>query len=181
MDIKEVIEITNKIMSKWMDIGGIAPDSVVDKLDNARLDWIIQLTDCLEIWTDRIFILSEGELLLARANIGAIVEGWLKFFYCVYYEDYKNDPMKNKVGNIIEPNNLSFEQLKQFSRGKLYKVNDEWENWIDSVQRKRNAIHAFNDRDIGTVIEFLNDVNKLKEFIKLIDSHLPYIDDFYLD
>ena len=74
MDIKEVIEITNKIMSKWMDIGGIAPDSVVDKLDNARLDWIIQLTDCLEIWTDRGGRLSEGELLLARANIGAIVD-----------------------------------------------------------------------------------------------------------
>lgn len=53
MAIKEVIEITNKIMSKWMGIGGIAPDSVVDKMHNARLDWIIQLTDCLEIWTDR--------------------------------------------------------------------------------------------------------------------------------
>ena len=32
--------------------------------------------------------MTKGELVLARVNIGAIVESWLKFFYCIYYHDY---------------------------------------------------------------------------------------------
>ena len=137
MAIKEVIEITNKIMSKWMGIGGIAPDSVVDKMHNARLDWIIQLTDCLEIWTDRGGRLSEGELLLARANIGAIVEGWLKFFYCVYYEDYKNCPKKDRDGNIIEPTK---KDLEKDETPETDNTNDYYASYFNKITKSFNNL-----------------------------------------
>lgn len=179
MCIKKIKENTREILTQWKDVYGFAPDSAAKKLSDAKLEWIIELTDCLEIWTEKSIFLTEGELLLARANIGAIVEGWLKFFYCVYYEDYKKQPRSNRDGSMIEPNDLSFELLKQFSRGKLYELNDEWDIWITNVQQKRNAIHAFNDKEIGDAVTFIDDVEKLKEFIELIDTSIPDINDRY--
>ena len=34
---------------------------------------------------------SDGDLILAWANLGTLVEGQLKLFLCVYYEDYMKD------------------------------------------------------------------------------------------
>ncbi len=62
-------------------------------------------------------------MILARTNMGALVESWLKFFYCVYYEDYMKNPLtQNKKGKTItvEPNNMRFEDLKNFSKGILW-------------------------------------------------------------
>lgn len=175
MCIQEIKKSTKEILTEWKDVYGFAPNSVADKLANAKLNWVIELTDSLEIWTKKSIFLTEGELLLARANIGAVVEGWLKFFYCVYYEDYKGAPVRTNNQEMIEPNDLRFERLKQFSRGKLWELNDEWDKWVESIQQKRNAIHAFNDREIGDAFMFMNDVEKLKEFIELVNTSLPDI------
>ncbi|MBW9171198.1 hypothetical protein K2F43_08240 [Clostridium estertheticum] len=177
MSINEIKAKTRKVMSEWKDVFGFAPDTAANKLYDARLDWIIELTDCLEIWSKKGVFLTEGELLLARANLGAVTEGWLKFFYCVYYEDYIKNPKKDTKGNIREPNELSFELLKQSSRTILWETNDDWDLWVGSVQSKRNAIHAFNDKEIGTPILFMEDLDKLMEFIKLICGRLPDIED----
>jgi len=179
MYIEEIKQSTKEILTQWKNVYGFAPNSVANKLADAKLDWIIQLTDSLEIWTKKHAFLTEGELLLARANIGAVVEGWLKFFYCVYYEDYKVNPVKTTREEMIEPNDLNFERLKQFSRGKLWELNDEWDKWIASIQHKRNAIHAFNNRDIGNAFMFINDVEKLKDFIELVNTSIPDISEFY--
>ena len=152
---------------------GWAPDSVANKLSAARLDWLKELTDCLDIWESKFPLLTNGELLLACANLGALVEGWLKLFYCVYYEDYLRNPIKLR-GQLIEPNDMSFERLKQFSRGILWAQSSDWDNWIDKIQRKRNAIHAFNNRDIETSDEFIDDILKFDEFIDVVDCRLPY-------
>lgn len=48
--------------------------------------------------------LKDGELILARTNMGAIVESWLKFFYCVYYEEYQLNHIKNEHNRMIQPN-----------------------------------------------------------------------------
>ena len=96
MILNVIREKTNKTMTEWKEVYGFAPKDVAEILNEVRLDWIIQLTDCLEIWVNKELILNEGELLLARVNLGAIVECWLKFFYCVYFLDYKKNPKKNK-------------------------------------------------------------------------------------
>lgn len=123
--------------------------------------------------------MTDGELILARANIGAVVESWLKFFYCVYYEDYCKNPIKNFKGYMIEPEEASFENLKEFSTGKLWDGTTSQEYiWVDSVQHKRNAIHSFKYRDIGTSQNFLDDVEYLCEFVDNILNHLPPIEDY---
>ena len=61
-----------------------------------------ELTDTLKIWIDKGSTMTEGELILARTNMGALVESWIKFFYCVYYEDYMKIPLtQNKKGKTI--------------------------------------------------------------------------------
>ena len=67
------------------------------------LNWQSELTQPLEIWISKGLSMTEGELILARANLGAVVESWLKFFYCVYYDDYCNDPITNSKGKMVEP------------------------------------------------------------------------------
>lgn len=171
----EIKDKSNRILSFWSSPTGWAPDSATDKLEAARLDWMKDLTNCLEIWNDKSLFLTDGELLLGWANIGALVEGWLKLFYCVYYEDYLGNPRLYK-GEIIEPNDMRFEYLKQFSRGILWDKGSEWDGWIEMIQQRRNAIHAFNDRNIGTPFELIENIEKYNTFIDVIDARLPYPD-----
>ena len=164
----------------WKDVHGIAPDNAAKKLDIAMLDWQSELTKTLKIWVDKGLDMTVGELILARANLGAVVESWLRFFYCVFYDDYINQPMKNKKGQILEPeNDMRFEDLKKFSTGILW--DDEKSKdylWVDSIQKKRNAIHSFTYKDIRTPLDFLLDVDYLCEFVDMILTHLPPVEDY---
>ena len=171
-------QITHHTEVVWKNSRGIAPDSVADKLDEAMLNWITQLTEALSIWIDKDINLTEGELILARTNLGALTECWLKFFYCVYYEDYLKNPKLDRKNQIIEPNKMSFEVLKQFSIGILWDSNNDPKyKWVDKVQHQRNAIHAFNYRNIGTPREFLDDIEYLYEFVDLLILRLPPLED----
>ena len=163
----------------WNEARGIAPDSAADKLDNAMLEWQSELTKTLKIWIDKGLTMTAGELILARANLGAVVESWLKFFYCVYYEEYCKSPITNNKGKMIEPEKASFDNLKEFSSGKLWDdVNSPGYAWVDSVQHKRNAIHSFRHRDIGTPQEFLVDIDHLYDFVDNVLSHVPPLEDY---
>lgn len=83
---------TNNVSLLWKNVHGIAPDNAAKKLDIAMLDWQSELTKTLKIWIDKGLDMTVGELILARANLGAVVESWLRFFYCVFYDDYINQP-----------------------------------------------------------------------------------------
>ena len=171
-------EITSDTEIIWKKSRGIAPDSVANKMDEAMLHWMTELTSTLSIWMDKNVTLTDGELILARTNLGALVECWLKFFYCVYYEDYLKIPKRNKKDKIIEPNKMSFNALKTFSLGILWEdIADSNYLWVEKIQYQRNAIHAFNYRDIGTPIEFMDDVDKLCEFVDFLRMRLPSIED----
>ena len=175
---EELKKITNDTEVLWKKSRGFAPDSVADKMDAAMLHWITELTNALEIWIQKGQSLTDGELILARTNLGAITESWLKFFYCVYYEDYLKNPLKKK-GTVVEPDKMSFEDLKNFGVGIMWDDNKDMRYlWVDKIQHQRNSIHAFNYRDIGTPNEFLDDVNKLFEFVKQIETQLPPIEDY---
>ncbi|EDN7351013.1 hypothetical protein F3286_00060 [Listeria monocytogenes] len=170
--LETIIIFTNKVLKDWDNSSGWAPESVSLKLNDAMLDWMIELTDCLSIWTTKEDLLTEGELILAYTNLGSLVESWLKLFYCIYYEDYKINP-KRQRGTLVEPNDMMFQSLKEFSTGKLWEKNDNWFNWIEKIQQRRNAIHSFNYRDIGTQDEFFEDIEKFNEFIHLINDRFP--------
>ena len=174
-----IIQITNNTVIMWRDAAdAFAPHSVSEKLDKAMLEWMREMTYSLRLWTDKGYFMTIGEIILARSNLGALVESWLKFFYCVYNEDYQDNPMYDKHGNIIEPEELSFEFLKQKSRGILYQLGDDWDRWIERVQKKRNAIHIFNYRDIGNADDFYDDVEKLYDFIIMITDRIPCVEEY---
>lgn len=176
----EVLTIlTNNAALIWKEARGITSDAAADKLDDAMLEWQSELTKTLKIWIDKGLSITIGELILARANLGAVVESWLKFFYCVYYEDYCKSPITNNKGKMIEPEKASFDNLKEFSNGKLWDDASSSEYaWVDSVQHKRNAIHSFRYRDIGTQQDFLDDVDHLYDFVDNVLSHFPPLEDF---
>ena len=176
----ELLKIkTNNTVLLWKDVYGIAPNASAEKLYKAMLEWQCELTNTLEIWINKGLDMSVGELILARANLGAVVESWLKLFYCVYYDDYCKKPIVNKKNNkMIEPENAKFEDLNDFSTGKLWDSSTSPEFvWVDSVRYKRNAIHSFKYRDIGTPQDFLDDMEHLYEFVNNVISHLPPIED----
>jgi len=62
---------------------GWAPQKASEKLEIARIDWLLSLSDTLTIWCKKNNKMTDGELILAYANLGALVEGWLKLFYCI--------------------------------------------------------------------------------------------------
>lgn len=175
---------TNNVTLVWKELRGFAPASVADKMDGAMLRWMSELTDTLGIWMERGSTMTDGELILARTNMGALVESWLKFFYCVYYEDYIQHPkiVKNRKGGnvVIEPEKMNFETLKQFGIGILWEDReDAMYKWINKIQSYRNAIHAFQYRDIGSPQGFMDDMESFYAFVEAIVSRLPPVEDFH--
>ncbi|MEA4948243.1 MAG: hypothetical protein VB068_01125 [Petrimonas sp.] len=169
--------ITDNQALLWKEARGIAPDVTADKLDDAMLEWQSELTKTLKIWIDKGLSMTNGELILARANLGAVVESWLKLFCSVYYDDYCKIPI-TKSGKMVEPEKASFDMLKNFSSGKLWNnTNSSEYAWVESVQHKRNAIHSFIYRNIGTPQEFLEDVDHLYDFVDNVISHFPPLED----
>ena len=162
----------------WKNIHGVATESTAKKLDSAMLDWMSSLTDALQIWIEKGCSMTDGELILARTNLGTLVESWLKLFYCVFYEDYLRNPKTNKKG-IVEPENMKFEELKKFSIGPLWTdCQDKEYIWVDKVQHQRNAIHSFKWKEIGTAAEFLADISIFCDFVDNILLHFPPIEDY---
>ena len=171
---------TNNVSLLWKNVHGIAPDNAAKKLDIAMLDWQSELTKTLKIWIDKGLDMTVGELILARANLGAVVESWLRFFYCVFYDDYINQPIVNKKGKVLEPEkDMRFEDLKNFSTGILWDDDKSSDYlWVDSIQHKRNAIHSFTYKELGTPADFLLDVDRLCEFVDMILNHLPPVEEY---
>jgi hypothetical protein len=73
---------------------------------------------------------------------------------------------------------MQLEQMRQFFRKRIWRKGDEdWDSWILKIQQRRNAVHAFKSRDIGTFDEFFVDVQKYLKFLRYINDRLPYPDD----
>lgn len=163
----------------WQHVRGIAPDKVAAKLENANLNGLIYMTDTLEIWINKGAEMTEGELILAVTNLGAVVESWLRFFYCVYYDDYIKEPIKKTKGTrIMEPEKAQFIDLINYGVRKLWNDKSDPEYvWVDSVRVKRNAIHIYQKREIGTAIDFLKNIEQLYTFVEHILLQLPPLED----
>ena len=180
----EVLKIhTHNMALVWKEARGFVPNTVADKLDDAMLRWMSELTDTLKIWIDKGSLMTDGELILARTNMGALVESWLKLFYCIYYVEYMKNPKvtRNKKGETftIEPNDMKFVDLIAYSKGILWTdKNDPMYVWVDKIRNYRNAVHSFNYKDIGNATEYTNDMNEYYKFVNLILDRLPPIEDY---
>lgn len=170
--IDRIISGNKQLASFWGSSHGWAPKEAADLMSKSRLDWQVELSKTLKLWSFQE--VEHGQLIMAWANLGALIEGTLKLFLAAYYLDYIKDGENFKFkGEVVSPDSLALEKLKQFYRKKELLDND-WFPYIDLVQVRRNAIHAFKDRPIGNPLEFEKCVEKYLDLLITINGMLPY-------
>lgn len=169
--------LTSGMMDFWKSAHGWAPVDVAGLMSKSMLEWQSSLSDCLSKWLSGT---TTGELILAWANLGSLVEGQLKLFLSVWYDDYAADAEAiKKKGKLQDPDILTLECLRQFFAKRIWDKSDNCDRWIRHIQEKRNAIHAFRHRDIGTFNMWRQDLRNHLAFIRDINSRLPYPDEVY--
>lgn len=185
--VDDIVDIHRRILSFWKSAYGWAPDSAADLLNRSRLDWQVSLSICLKsaCRQPRDPEMTHGSLILGWANLGALVEGAMKFFLCVFYTDYARAfAMVKATQKTNEPDALALEGLKQFFLQQIWTTPEDRRQWlpfVEQVQKRRNAIHAFKSRDIGTHREFRDAVRMYYEFLSDIHGTIPYPEPHHRD
>jgi len=183
--IDQIIASNERIGRFWTEEAkGWSPTETANLLENSRMDRLISLSHSLKMWTqpcadeDR-----EGRLILAWANLGILVEGTMTWFLCVFESNYAKEPRKTKTGSDLRPNRLRFEELIRFFRQHVWANWQlaEWDAWLTGIRDRRNAVHAFNHRDIGSWADWCEAVIRYHDLIAELDGRVPYPDarDYY--
>lgn len=169
-----IARLTKSIMDFWQN-GGWAQGDAARLLDSSMLQWQTSLAMSLTRWVNAT---SDGDLILAWTNLGALVEGQLKLFLCVYYHDYAKDVEGiRKRGQRIDPDGSEMEGLRQFCVKRIWDVGVNWNPYVELVQQRRNAVHAFRKRDIGTFQEWTDALRLHLSFVRDIGGGLPCPDE----
>ena len=177
------IELLNrKLAGFWKAAHGWAPIEAAGLLSAARLDWQVSLSSSLRNWLrDPPDTLSDGDLILAWTNLGALIEGTLKLFLSVYYTDFQEDVENLKVAGAFDhkaraaksPDGLTLEPLRKYVAARDL-IGASGDALVKLVQERRNAIHAFKDRPIGDDAEFWGAVRDYLAMLGDVDGYLPY-------
>lgn len=194
--VKRIIKLTEGLTNFWKSSSGWAPIEAAELLTKSRLDWQASLARQLKLFLDRTNSES-GLLILAWTTLGSLTEGALKLFLSVYYKVYQTQnlakefkPVKDKKGNLISPDGLMLEKLRLFFADRVFPKDAkeqwkkqgeiDWLDWILKIQQRRNAIHAFKDKDIGSMDEFHSELQNYLIFLRKICHGLPYPDEVYI-
>jgi hypothetical protein len=172
-------KLTSAMMDFWQSAHGWAPVEAAGLLSKSMLAWQASLSKSLSNW---LYTSSDGDLILAWANLGALVEGQLKLFLSVWYKDYTADAqaIRNHRGQIKDPDDCTLDPLRQFFVKRIWKEDVDWNPYVELVQHRRNAIHAFRARDIGTFAEWREELRRHLSFVRSINDRLPYPDAIYV-
>lgn len=177
---RRIANLTKFMMEFWCD-GGWAPPEAAQLLRKSTLKLQASLADCLERWVDSE---SDGELVLAWTHLGALVEGQMKLFLSVYLHDYVNDPNAIKAKNaILHPDGFTLNILREFFvksiwQNKLPSITpQDWNPYVSLIQSRRNTIHAYQYKDIGSFDEWRNMLPVHLTFVRHICDQLPYPDE----
>lgn len=181
--IQQIIQKNVSIAHFWSSAQGWAPLEAAQLLTKSRLDRQVSLSRTLALWVRPAAAAAapdaDGRLILGWANLGSLVEGTLKWFLSIYYEDYRKDMNASQgKGGIRDPDGLTLERLRQFFEGSVWSHPDtEWAQWIVHVQQRRNAIHSYKHRELGTLDEIERDIRKYWYFLVDLDGRVPYPDE----
>lgn len=183
--IEEVIgaitSLNDEIRDFWSTTDGWAPADAQRLLSSSRLDRQVSLSHCLAIWIgrEREPALSDGLLILGWVNLGALVEGSLKWFLSVYLENYPeaDDPKAPKrKGKLLEPDRLELEQLRAFFSERVWTDSQRelWDPWLVRVRDRRNAIHAYREREIGDFKSLESHIRSYLALLEELNGQVPY-------
>ena len=180
--VERIINLNKGLSEFWSNPEGWAPIEAAGLLSKSRLDWQLSLSYYLRNWVEKSYKDSDfGSLIMAWVNLGSLLEGTLKLLLSVFYTDYLHDAdVIFKRRQIQDPDCLELEPLRCFFNSKIWNGTDNWNDWVQHIQQKRNAIHAFKNRNIGTFDEFYDDLKHYLEFLRYINNKLPYPDDIYM-
>jgi hypothetical protein len=185
--INRIEKLNKGIADFWFNSKGWAPSSAATLLGKSRLDWQASLSASLRLWVrESNNALTPAELILGWVNLGSLIEGTLKTFLSVFYEDFNADieAIKKagaydfKKNQIIEPDGIKLEALRQYFKSKFLLETDGLE-LIDLVQKRRNAVHAFQDKPIGNNYELHNSIRRYLVLLRYVHGHFPYPDEHY--
>jgi hypothetical protein len=140
------------------------------------LDWQVSLSSCLRLWlehpTDED---HDGRLILAWVNLGSLIEGTLKFFLSVYEGDYSQSPWTR--GHQEKPckiDGLQLDEIRRFFDEHVWTDSQKhWNDWLVEIQHRRNAVHAYKDRNIGTFDEFFTEMATYLDFLLELEGQVP--------
>jgi hypothetical protein len=184
--VGRIVKLNAGLHKFWSKSHGWAPIEAAGLLSKSRLDWQVSLSETLHIWTKKKKPLTPGELILAWTNLGSLVEGTLKTFLSVWYKDYAGDVenlklakgYNHKKDQIPEPDGLTLEPLKRYFNHKKL-LSKAGLDLIELAQQRRNAVHAFKDKQIGNTAEFHGALRSYLDMLREVNLRLPYPDDIY--
>lgn len=177
--IERIISLNRGICWFWGQAHGWAPAEAAQLLSKSRLDRQVSLSHCLKLW-----LLSppdggaSGQLILGWVNLGSLVEGSLKLFLSVWYEAYKQDvDAIRRQDRLQDPDGLRLEPLRVFFRKRIWDA--EFDGWVQHIQCRRNALHAYQDKDIGSSEELQTYMRRYLDILRYVNFRLPYPDEVY--
>jgi hypothetical protein len=184
--VSRIIKLNGSMHKFWSKSHGWAPIEAAGLLSKSRLDWQVSLSETLNIWSEKKKPLTPGELILAWTNLGSLVEGTLKTLLSVWYKDYAADVDNLKQANvynkkkdqILEPDGLKLDLLRRYFNHKKL-LSKASLAFIQLVQQRRNAVHAFKDKNIGDTTEFHGAVRIYLDMLREVNLRLPYPDNIY--
>jgi hypothetical protein len=111
----------------------------------------------------------------------------MKLLLSVYYKDYHADIDGLKASNAfhnkkqvpIPPDVLGLDVLRSYFESKSL-IDLESQALVALTQQRRNAIHAFKDRPIGSGTEFQKAVRGYLTMLRNVNGCLPYPDEQYV-
>lgn len=185
--VERIVRLNAGLNEFWSKADGWAPVKAAGLLGKSRLDWQVSLSASLRHWLrEPADAISDGDLILAWATLGSLVEGTLKLLLSVYHHDYQSDLDALKASNAYDhkkgqpksPDGLQLQRLRLFVKGHGL-LGLDGDELVELVQARRNAIHAFEDRPIGTGAEFQMAVRGYLTLLRGVNNRLPYPDEIY--
>lgn len=170
---------TKGVIQIWKNYSDTVAPDVYTELSKTSFEMIEIMTDKLEIWDGKS--LDIGDKVLLYSCIGCIVEAWLRFFYCIYHNDYDKEPfeIQKKDGTKLKKSrdDIKFQQIIEYSVNKIFQdKNDDLYKWVEKIRKLRNSIHIFNVSDF-TNCDYNSDIKELNDFIDRLCNQLPPIED----
>jgi hypothetical protein len=174
--LARIITLNRGLRDFWSSAEGWSPAEPAGALAS-RLAWQVSLSEALRMWfPGEKGELTDGQLILAWANLGALIEGTMRMFLALSYADPTQDvsTFRERSTRLIDAD-LNLERLRRFFlMRELW--SSEWDAYVKQVQSRRNAMHAFQARDLGDAREFEQAVRGYLKLLREINAELPYPD-----
>jgi len=180
--VSDIILINTHLRDFWAD-GGWAPRNAAKILSRSRLDWQVSLSHSLKRWLDEPAPEeSDGCIILAWAKLGSLVEGSLKWFLCVHQSDYACKPIAapwgRRRGDPLDPDEPALAELIEYYSANIWTDQERvyWRPRLDTIRQRRNAVHAYQNRELGTWADFRKSVRDYRLLLLELEDCVPYPD-----